>query len=113
MFSGMTDMLPMGVGAGASGAGMPRGAGYGYGHWGSMVGGASGGPYPGYPGMPGTSVYDGLGPVGSPKPYKEGGASVKFDTFDGAKDKKNAMMFLQQFDAAFVGGNFTEISKIR
>ena len=44
---------------------------------------------------------------------KRGGASVKFDTFDGAKDKKNAMVFLQQFDAAFAGGNFTEISKIR
>ena len=63
--------------------------------------------------MPGASVYDCLRPMGSPKPYKEGGASVKLDTFDGAKYKKNAMVFLQQFDAAFSAGNFTEISKIR
>ena len=58
-------------------------------------------------------VYDGLGPMGPPSAYKEGGTSVKFDTFDGAKDKKNAMIFIQQIDAAFSGGNFTEVSKIR
>ena len=77
MFSGMTGMLPMGVGAGGSGAGMPGGTGYGYGHWGSMVGGAGGGPYPGYPGMRRTSIYDGLGPMGSLKPYKGGGCFVQ------------------------------------
>ncbi|MCO5549134.1 hypothetical protein L7F22_002600 [Adiantum nelumboides] len=45
--------------------------------------------------------------------YKEGGQAVKFDTFHGTHDKLKALLFLQQFDAAFAGGIFTESSKIR
>ncbi len=38
---------------------------------------------------------------------------MKFDTFHGTKDKLKALAFIQQFDAAFSGGNFTEASKVR
>ena len=48
-----------------------------------------------------------------PKPYKEGGAAVHFDTFRGFEDRTKALSFIQQFDAAFAGGNFTESSKVR
>ena len=48
-----------------------------------------------------------------PKPYKEGGAAVQFDTFRGFEDRTKALSFLQQFDAAYAGGNFTESSKVR
>ncbi|MCO5579902.1 hypothetical protein L7F22_033768 [Adiantum nelumboides] len=58
-------------------------------------------------------TYDNLTPEGEPKDYKEGGQAVKFDTFHGTHDKLKALPFLQQFDAAFAGGNFTESSKIR
>ncbi|MCO5558539.1 hypothetical protein L7F22_012124 [Adiantum nelumboides] len=58
-------------------------------------------------------AYDNLTPKGKPKDYKEGGQAVKFDIFHGTHDKLKALLFLQQFDAAFVGGNFTEASKIR
>ena len=54
-----------------------------------------------------------LNPVGKAKDYKEGGAAVKFDSFDGQKNKVKALTFLQQFDAAFSGGHFTEASKVR
>lgn len=101
VFSSMTGMLPMGV--------TPEGSNYPYGPS-DGVGGS--GPYFGYPGMPSTSIYDGLASRGTPKPYKEGGATIKFDTFDGAKNKKKTMLFIQQFDAAFSGGNYMEISKI-
>ena len=47
------------------------------------------------------SSYDGLTPMGPPTTYKEGGASVQFDTFDGETDKMTALTFIQQFDAAF------------
>ncbi|MCO5608406.1 hypothetical protein L7F22_062616 [Adiantum nelumboides] len=58
-------------------------------------------------------AYDNLTSKGKPKDYKEGGQAVKFDTFHGTHDKLKALLFLQQFDAAFAGGNFTEASKIR
>ena len=48
-----------------------------------------------------------------PKPYKEGGAAVVFDTFRGFEDRTKALSFLQQFDKAYAGGNFTEASKVR
>ncbi|MCO5549173.1 hypothetical protein L7F22_002640 [Adiantum nelumboides] len=66
-------------------------------------------------GMPllNAPAYDNLTPKGKPKDYKEGGQVVKFDTFHGTHDKLKALLFLQQFDAAFAGGNFTEASKIR
>ncbi|MCO5590838.1 hypothetical protein L7F22_044813 [Adiantum nelumboides] len=47
--------------------------------------------------------YDNLTPKGKPKDYKEGGQAVKFDTFHGTHDKLKALLFLQQFDAAFPG----------
>ncbi|MCO5550736.1 hypothetical protein L7F22_004227 [Adiantum nelumboides] len=61
-------------------------------------------------GMPllNAPAYDNLTPKGKPKDYKEGGQAVKFDTFHGTHDKLKALLFLQQFDAAFAGGNFTE-----
>ncbi|MCO5595971.1 hypothetical protein L7F22_050023 [Adiantum nelumboides] len=58
-------------------------------------------------------AYDNLTPKGKPKDYKEGGEAVKFDTFHGIHDKLKALLFLQQFDAAFAGGNSTESSKLR
>ncbi|MCO5551929.1 hypothetical protein L7F22_005436 [Adiantum nelumboides] len=58
-------------------------------------------------------AYDNLTPKGKPKDYKEGGQAVKFDAFHVTHDKLKALLFLQQFDAAFAGGNFTESSKIR
>ncbi|MCO5581228.1 hypothetical protein L7F22_035106 [Adiantum nelumboides] len=66
-------------------------------------------------GMPllNAPAYDNLTPKWSPKDYKEGGQAVKFGTFHGTHDKLKALLFLQQFDAAFAGGNFTESSKIR
>ncbi|MCO5577644.1 hypothetical protein L7F22_031475 [Adiantum nelumboides] len=66
-------------------------------------------------GMPllNAPAYDNLTPKGKPKDYKEGGQGVKFDTFHGTHDKLKALLFLQQFDVAFAGGNFTEASKIR
>ena len=59
-------------------------------------------------------VYDHLTPKSKkPKDYKEGGQSVKFDTFSGMQDKLKALTLLQQFDAAFTGGNFSEPSMVR
>ncbi|MCO5585602.1 hypothetical protein L7F22_039537 [Adiantum nelumboides] len=58
-------------------------------------------------------VYDNLMPKGKLKDYKEGGQAAKFDTFHGAHDKLKALLFLQQFDATYARGNFTESSKIR
>ncbi|MCO5551968.1 hypothetical protein L7F22_005476 [Adiantum nelumboides] len=58
-------------------------------------------------------VYDSLTPKGKAKDYKEGGQAVKFEPFFGTTDRMKALIFLQQFDAAFIGGNFTEASKIR
>ncbi|MCO5569291.1 hypothetical protein L7F22_023003 [Adiantum nelumboides] len=46
--------------------------------------------------------------------FKEGGKSIKFQTYDGsygATDK--VLSFVQQFDAAFGGEDFTEFSKLR
>ncbi|MCO5594416.1 hypothetical protein L7F22_048446 [Adiantum nelumboides] len=66
-------------------------------------------------GMPllNAPAYDNLTPKGKPKDYMEGGQAVKFDTFHGTHDKLKDLLFLQQFDAAFAGGNFTESSRIR
>ncbi|MCO5573582.1 hypothetical protein L7F22_027354 [Adiantum nelumboides] len=58
-------------------------------------------------------VNDTLTPKGKAKDYKEGGQAVKFEPFFGTTDRMKALIFLQQFDAAFTGGNFTEASKIR
>ncbi|MCO5570816.1 hypothetical protein L7F22_024544 [Adiantum nelumboides] len=58
-------------------------------------------------------VYDSLTPKGKAKDYKEGGQAVKFEPFFGTADRMKALIFLQQFDAAFTGGNFPEASKIR
>ena len=59
-------------------------------------------------------VYDQLTPLSSKqKDYKEGGQAVKFETFSGMQDKLKALTFIQQFDAAYSGGNFTESSKVR
>ncbi|MCO5575341.1 hypothetical protein L7F22_029141 [Adiantum nelumboides] len=58
-------------------------------------------------------VYDSLTPKGKAKDYKEGGQAVKFEPFFGTTDRMKALIFLQQFDATFTGGNFTEASKIR
>ncbi|MCO5579289.1 hypothetical protein L7F22_033143 [Adiantum nelumboides] len=58
-------------------------------------------------------VYDSLTPKGKAKDYKEGGQAVKFEPFFGTTDRMKALIFLQQFDVAFTGGNFTEASKIR
>ncbi|MCO5603050.1 hypothetical protein L7F22_057193 [Adiantum nelumboides] len=60
-----------------------------------------------------TLPYDNLTALGKPKPYKEGGQAVKFETFSGFDDMTKALSFLQQFDTAFAGGNFTEASKVR
>ncbi|MCO5554679.1 hypothetical protein L7F22_008212 [Adiantum nelumboides] len=45
--------------------------------------------------------------------FKEGGQSIKFDTFFGYKDALKALSFIQQFDIAFAGGRYSEHSKIR
>ncbi|MCO5587770.1 hypothetical protein L7F22_041722 [Adiantum nelumboides] len=45
--------------------------------------------------------------------FKEGGQSIKFETFSGYKDASKALSFIQQFDIAFVGGRYSEHSKIR
>ena len=58
-------------------------------------------------------AYDNLTPKGRAKDFKEGGSAVKFDTFTGVQDRQKALIFLQQFDAAYSGGNFTESSKVR
>lgn len=59
-------------------------------------------------------VYDNLTPLSTKaKDYKEGGQAVKFETFSGTQDKLKALTFIQQFDAAYTGGNFTESSKVR
>ncbi|MCO5605280.1 hypothetical protein L7F22_059462 [Adiantum nelumboides] len=78
----------------------------------NMVGRPSGNFGSGMPLM-NAPAYDNLTPKGKPKDCKEGGQAVKFDTFHGTHDKLKALLFLQQFDAAFAGGNFTEASKIR
>lgn len=57
-------------------------------------------------------IYDDLTPKGKAREYKEGGASVKFDTFNEVQDHMKALTFLQQFDAAYSRGHFTEPSKI-
>lgn len=38
---------------------------------------------------------------------------MKFETFTGLQNKLKALTFIQQFDAAYSGGNFTESSKVR
>ncbi|MCO5607189.1 hypothetical protein L7F22_061382 [Adiantum nelumboides] len=45
--------------------------------------------------------------------FKEGGQSIKFDTFSGYKDALKALSFIQQFDIAFAGGRYFEHFKIR
>ena len=73
-------------------------------------------PFVGDRGMmmpPGSVLMMPAPPVEKPKPYKEGGAAVQFDTFRGFEDRTKALSFIQQFDAAFAGGNFTEASKVR
>ena len=66
-------------------------------------------PVPVFPSVP--PVYDGLTPMGPPTAFKEGGASVKIDTFDEASDRKKALTFLQQFDAAFSRGTSRKFLK--
>ncbi|MCO5574228.1 hypothetical protein L7F22_028010 [Adiantum nelumboides] len=39
--------------------------------------------------------------------FKEGGQSIKFETFSGYKDASKALSFIQQFDIAFTGGRYT------
>ncbi|MCO5579404.1 hypothetical protein L7F22_033259 [Adiantum nelumboides] len=45
--------------------------------------------------------------------FKEGGQSIKFETFSGYKDASKALSFIQQFDIPFAGGRYKEDSKIR
>ncbi|MCO5573062.1 hypothetical protein L7F22_026827 [Adiantum nelumboides] len=45
--------------------------------------------------------------------FKEGGQSIKFETFSGYKDASKALSFIQQFGIAFTGGRYSEHSKIR
>ncbi|MCO5611235.1 hypothetical protein L7F22_065486 [Adiantum nelumboides] len=45
--------------------------------------------------------------------FKEGGQSIKFDTFAGYKDASKALSFIQQFDIAFARRRYSEHSKIR
>ncbi|MCO5561796.1 hypothetical protein L7F22_015420 [Adiantum nelumboides] len=45
--------------------------------------------------------------------FKEGGQSIKFETFSGYKDASKALSFIQQFDIAFAGGRYLEHSKTR
>ncbi|MCO5572890.1 hypothetical protein L7F22_026651 [Adiantum nelumboides] len=56
--------------------------------------------------------YDNLTPLEKPTPYKEGGKGVTFTTFTRFDDRKKALSFLQQFEKAYAGGNFTEASKV-
>lgn len=42
----------------------------------------------------------------------KGKAAVKFEMYNAAREKLKALTFLQQFDATYVEGNFTESSKI-
>ncbi|MCO5582100.1 hypothetical protein L7F22_035990 [Adiantum nelumboides] len=44
--------------------------------------------------------------------FKEGGQSIKFETFSGYKDASKALSFIEQFDIAFAGGRYSEHSKI-
>lgn len=37
--------------------------------------------------------------------YKKGGLAIKFDTFDGNMGKHKALIFIEQFVAAFACGN--------
>ncbi|MCO5579519.1 hypothetical protein L7F22_033374 [Adiantum nelumboides] len=60
-----------------------------------------------------TIPYDNLEAPEKPKAYKEGGATVKFETFNGFEDKTKPLTFLQQFDTAYAGGSFTEASKVK
>ncbi|MCO5614771.1 hypothetical protein L7F22_069055 [Adiantum nelumboides] len=46
-------------------------------------------------------VDDNVAPSSQPKEYKEGGAAVKFDTFNDTMDKMKVMTFIQQFDVAY------------
>ncbi|MCO5611934.1 hypothetical protein L7F22_066193 [Adiantum nelumboides] len=57
--------------------------------------------------------YDNLTPLEKSTPYKGGGKGVTFTTFTGFDDRKKALSFLQQFDKAYAGRNFTEASKVR
>ncbi|MCO5583684.1 hypothetical protein L7F22_037597 [Adiantum nelumboides] len=57
--------------------------------------------------------YDNLTPLEKPTPYKEGGKGVTFTTFTGFDDRKKALSFLQQFDKAYAGENFSKASKSR
>ena len=59
------------------------------------------------------TMYDNLTSRGKSKDYKDGEATVKFESFNGTQDKLKAFTFIQQFDAAYSGGNFTEASKVR
>ncbi len=70
-------------------------------------------PTPSHVPMLSALPYDRLAPMDKQKPYKEGGSDVKFETFRGFQDRTKALSFLQQFDAAFAGGNFIEASKVR
>ena len=45
--------------------------------------------------------------------FKPGEKSVKFEAYYGKRDTQKALAFIKQFDAAFGGENFSEISKIR
>ncbi|MCO5585856.1 hypothetical protein L7F22_039789 [Adiantum nelumboides] len=60
-----------------------------------------------------TVSFDNLESMDKPKPYKEGGQSVQFDTFSGFDERTKVFSFLEQFDKAFEGRNFTEASKVK
>ena len=59
------------------------------------------------------AVYDQLEPEGKIKDFKEGGAVVKFEVFNGHSDRTKVLTYLQQFDTTYMGGLYTEASKIR
>ena len=58
-------------------------------------------------------IYDQLEPRGKIKDYKEGGATVRFESFNGHNDRTKALTFIQQFDIAYTQGLFSKASKIR
>ncbi|MCO5586257.1 hypothetical protein L7F22_040196 [Adiantum nelumboides] len=57
--------------------------------------------------------FDNLESMDKPKPYEKGGQSIQFDTFNGFDERTKAFSFLEQFDKAFAGRNFTEASKVK
>ncbi|MCO5613084.1 hypothetical protein L7F22_067358 [Adiantum nelumboides] len=60
-----------------------------------------------------TVSFDNLESMDKPKPYKDDDQSVQFDTFSGFDERTKVFSFLEQFDKAFIGRNFTEAFKVR